>query len=80
MCIAAFEYNSKHKMKGADAGSPSLVLPHAWRETTVLKQAQPSALSAPDGLKEMTKPFSIHKGLLSFHFSILNEKSLILPD
>lgn len=62
-------------MEQADAGSPSLEY-HAWHATTVLKQAQPSVLCAPDGPKEMTKPFPIHKGFL-FAFFILNEKSTI---
>jgi hypothetical protein len=63
-------------MEQADAGSPSLVY-HAWHATVVLKQACPSVLFAPDGLKEMIKPFPIHRGFLSLHFSILNKKSAV---
>ena len=61
-------------MEQADAGSPSLVY-HAWHATVVLKQACPSVLFAPDGLKEMIKPFPIHRGFLTRNNNKLNNKS-----
>lgn len=75
MYIATYDYNSRTKMKWADANLPSLVN-YTGHKTTILKLARPSVFS-PDEPKLVTD--HIHTKLLFPLFKNFNWECIIFP-